>query len=199
MRSFILIGLLLAVGGFILWFATSLSEQKVDFTHPLDTEMGTTDPDIQQKLATAAIEPVRQDREKFLQGAETRFQVLDRSLNELQAKAKNGRVIIKDKMNQVIGELAKKTEAARTQLGEFKNATAEPWHVLKERFSTTLDELEEAYEKAASQFMNENAMLTTSLRETITRRSSTTTTITTGSWTGRICAISSRTPESVTG
>ncbi len=80
---------------------------------------------------------------------------MDRSLHELRAKAKHGHAVTKEKMNDAIDDLTKKTKAARAELRELKTATQERWDVLKTRLSASLEELEDGIERAFARFMNE--------------------------------------------
>jgi archaellum component FlaC len=94
-------------------------------------------------------------RADFQKQAETRLKAMDLNLEELRAKAENGRAVTKERMNEAIANLNKKTEAARQELRELKAATPERWEALKKHLNTSLEELETGFEKTFSRFMNE--------------------------------------------
>lgn len=163
MRVFIVIVLLLATGigvaGFALgWFniSTSPDEQKRGLTLTIDPDkvkkdrgsvlgwfQPSTPPQEQKTDSAVAAEKGKKDRDDFEQQAEIQFKAADRSLDELKAKAnaKNGHDVTKEKMNQAIDDLTKKTEDAREKLRELKTATQERWDALRTRLSASLEEL----------------------------------------------------------
>src|ERR1700730_18428664 len=51
---------------------------------------------------TVTVEEMRKDRDEFQQQAETRFKAMDLNLAELKAKAKHGRAVTKEQMNEAI-------------------------------------------------------------------------------------------------
>lgn len=145
MRAFIAKSLLVAVGigiaGLILgWFdfSTSVHDHEIDPTALNDSEKSTKEHDA------------------FQQRADIRFKAMDLNLEELKAKAKNGRAVTRDNMTQMIDDLNAKTEAARKELRDLKTATSEGWNALKTRLDASLNELEKGFEKAFSRFMSES-------------------------------------------
>jgi hypothetical protein len=175
MRAFLVLLVLAIVGigaaGFFLgWyqFSTSPDEQKKNITLTVDPEKLAKDRDAvlgmvhsatsskDQKSATPAAD-LKTIRDEFQQTAATRFKAMELNLVELKVKAKNGRAVTKEKMNQAIDELNKKTEDARKELRELEVAPQEQWDGLKNRLGASLDELEKGYEKTFSRFMNEPA------------------------------------------
>jgi pyruvate/2-oxoglutarate dehydrogenase complex dihydrolipoamide acyltransferase (E2) component len=177
MRTFLVLGLLLVLGvvvtGFALgWFelSTSRGEPNSSITLAVDAEKLKADRDTvlspfhahaqasqANKEMAAEPAPVQNEREHFIQQLDTRFKAMDLNLTELQAKAKNGRIITRDDMSNVIEALAKKTQAARAEFSELKTAAAADWNTLKAHLCTSLDELKVDYEKAFARFMNEDA------------------------------------------
>jgi hypothetical protein len=173
MRTFIIV-LLIAVGigigitGFALGRFTSLpppNEEKKDITsttHPkeqwaavpswLQSFTSTTD---QKTDITVTVEEMRKDRDEFQRQAETRFKAMDRNLDELKAKAKHGRAVTKEQMNEAIDALKAKTEAARAELRALGAAPQERWDVLKTGLNASLEELKDGFDSAFSRFMAE--------------------------------------------
>ena len=125
MRAFVIV-LLIAVGIGITAFALGRlrsspppHEEKRDITstiHPqelraamlswLQSFASATD---QQTDITVTVEETRKDRDEFQQRAETRFKAMDLNLAELKAKAKHGRAVTKEQMNEAIAALSTKT------------------------------------------------------------------------------------------
>jgi hypothetical protein len=94
-------------------------------------------------------------RADFQKQAETRLARMGLSLDELEAKAKIGHAVTKERMNEAIANLQKRTEAMRKELQEIKTATPERWETLKTHLNTSLEELESGFEVSFSRFMNE--------------------------------------------
>jgi hypothetical protein len=142
MRAFMVIGLLLAVGIGITGYALGC----LTMTNNLEKV---------NKDRDAVLALVHSGCADFQKQAETRLKAMDLNLDELKAKAKYGRAVTKEKMNEVIANLNKKTEAAREELRELKIATPEQWEVLKTHLNTSLEELETGFEDTFSRFMSE--------------------------------------------
>ena len=173
MRAFVVIVLLLVVGigigGLALgWFnfSTSPIDGKTDVTLTIDTNKIKKDRDsvfgaiglsATDKKSDAAADVTKQkERDAYQQLAETRVKAMDVNLAELTAKAKSGRDVTKEKMNEAIDELTKKTAAAREELRQLNTAAPEQWEGLKHRLSDSLDDLENRFERTFSRFMNES-------------------------------------------
>lgn len=175
MQKFIVIALIVGVGlgiaGFGLgWFKffTSPGEEKTSITLSVDRDkvkkdrdavlnvFRTSNKDVKKDNA-AMVAGVKADRDAFLTRSETRIKAMDQNLAELntKAKSKSGFAVTKEKMNQAIGELITKTEAARLELQDLKAATPERWDALKTHLSGTLGEVEAGFEKVFARFMNE--------------------------------------------
>lgn len=164
MRAFMVIALLLAVGigvtGFARgWFSfsTSSDEEKKGLTGTVDLEKAQKDRDAVLGLFLTAKSSRDQKtaRDDYQQQAETRLKAMALNLDELMAKAKNGRAVTKEKMNEAVADLNKKTEAGREVLRELQTTTPERWEALKTHLNTSLDELETGFENTFARFMNE--------------------------------------------
>jgi hypothetical protein len=152
MRFIIAIVLLVIVGigiaGFSFgWFkfSTSTHEQKSDMTLSVDPEKIKKDRDTVTGFFHTS-------HAEFQKQAETRLQGMDKNLDELKAKAKTASAESKDELNQAISDLGKKTEVARAELKELGSATELGYDAVKTRFSASLAELKEGFEKASSRF-----------------------------------------------
>jgi hypothetical protein len=171
MRAFIIV-LLLAVGigiaGFALGWFTSLpppNEERRDSNstiHP--KELGAamlswcqsfTSATDQKREITATVAEMKKERHEFQQQAETRFKAMDLNLAELRAKAKQGRAVTKEQMNEAIDVLKAKTEAARAELRALGAAPQERWDALKTGLNASLEELKDGFDRAFSRFMAE--------------------------------------------
>jgi len=109
----------------------------------------------QQTDVTVSVEKMRKDRDEFQQQAETRLKALDLNLAELKAKAKHGRAVTKEQMNEAIDALSTKTEAAREELRALRTAPPTRWDALKTRLSDSLEELKDGFDRTFSRFMTE--------------------------------------------
>src|SRR5579884_2019454 len=136
MRAFLVILCLFAIGvvvaGSVLgWFPFATARTEQDRADPLTVEWAgaTTDRDAgsgwlefpfssleHEKDPPAATPAAQQDRTQFLQRAESRFKALESRVGELQAKAKHGRAVTREKMNESLDDLARKTATARLEL-----------------------------------------------------------------------------------
>jgi hypothetical protein len=171
MRAFIIV-LLIAVGtgitGFALGRFTSLpppNEEKKDITSTIHPEeqwaavpswlQSFTSATDQKTDITVTVEEMRKDRDEFQRQAETRFKAMDRNLDELKAKAKHGRAVTKEQMNEAIDALKAKTEAARAELRALGAAPQERWDALKTGLNASLEELKDGFDRAFSRFMAE--------------------------------------------
>lgn len=174
MRAFMVMGLLLALGigltGFARgWFSfsTSSKEENKGLTGTVDLEQAQKDRDAVFGLFLAAKSATDQKtaRGDYQQQAKTRLKAMALNLDELKAKAQNGRAVTKEKMNEAIADLNKKIETAREEFRKLQYAPPERWEAIKAHLNTVLVELETGFEKTFARFMNE---LTHSGREHIT-------------------------------
>jgi len=164
MRTFIGIMLLIAAGmgiaGFALdWFkvSTSQSEKKTDLTLTVDPDKIRHDRDKVtglfrspkgEKTATTAVEGAKTDRDEFQQQAETRLEAMGRGLAELKVNAKTKSGEARDRMNESVDDLSKRTESAREDLKELQSASKEGYEAIKTRFSTAMEALKDGFDKA---------------------------------------------------
>lgn len=152
MRAFVVFVLLLAVGigiaGFAFgWFAFSSSpnDGKRDLTVTIDPNKVKHDRDTVLGLFHTS-------RAEYQKQTETRLQGMDRSLDELKAKAKTAGAATKTQLNEAIDELGKKTQVAREELKELGAATQEGYDAIKTRLSASMEALKDGYDKAGSRF-----------------------------------------------
>jgi hypothetical protein len=152
MRVFIVIVLLLVVGigitGFALgWFnfSTSSNAGRRDLTL-------TIDPDQVKKDRDGVLALFHSSRDSFQKQTETQLKGMDRSMDELKAKAKTASAATKDELNQAINDLGNKTQAAREELKELGTATQEGYDSRKTHLDAAMAELKVGFEKAASRF-----------------------------------------------
>jgi septal ring factor EnvC (AmiA/AmiB activator) len=152
MRTFVVILLLLVVGigiaGFALgWFnfSTSPKDGKTDLTV-------TVDPNKIKQDRDSVLGWFHTSRDEFQKQTETRLQGMDRSLEELKAKAKTVSAETKDQLNEAITELDKKTQVARAELKELGASTKEGYDAIKTRLTASLDDLQGGLEKASTRF-----------------------------------------------
>jgi hypothetical protein len=167
MRVFIGILLLVAVGfgvaGFALgWFKVSSSpnEEKRDLTLTVDPDKMKHDRDKVvgflhsspkgEKADTTAVDEAKKSRDDFQQQAETRLQAMDRGLTELKDKAKTASGEARDRMNEAVDDLGKRTGSARADLKELQSASQEGYDAVKTRFSAAMESLKAGFEKAGT-------------------------------------------------
>jgi hypothetical protein len=169
MRAFIGIMLLVAVGigvaGFALgWFkfSSSPNEEKRDLTLTVDPDKMKQDRDKAvgflhsgkssngEKTDTTAAEGETKGREKFHQQAETRLRAMDRGLVELKSKAKTSSGEARDRINEAVDDLSKRTDSAREELKELQGTSQEGYDAVKTRFSAAMTALKDDFEKAGT-------------------------------------------------
>jgi hypothetical protein len=165
MRVFIGILLLVAVGfgvaSFALgWFKVSSSpnEEKRNVTLTLDPEKMKQDRDkvvgflhsSPKGEKTDAVATDEKSRKEFQQQGETRLQAMDRGLTELKDKARTASGEARDRMNEAVDDLGKRTGSARADLKELQSASQEGYDAVKTRFSAAMESLKAGFEKAGA-------------------------------------------------
>jgi hypothetical protein len=150
MRTFIVIGLILALGigiaGFAFgWFnfSTSSNDGKSHITLTVDQEKLKKDRD-------KALAVFHTSRDEFQKQAEIQLKGMDRSLDELKVKAKTASAESKDQLNQAIKDLGNKTQAVRQELKELGTATQEGYDTRKTHLDAAMEELKVGLDKAGS-------------------------------------------------
>jgi hypothetical protein len=149
------------------WFASSpaLTERQTDITltdpDALRQDGGPVlgkslpSPKYPKTDTPVTVEKMTKDWDDFQQRVETRFKAMDRNLEELKAKAKHGRAVTKEQMNEAIDALNTKTEAAREELRALRTAPLEHWDALKTGLNASLEELKDGFDRTFSRFMTE--------------------------------------------
>lgn len=152
MRAFLIVVVLLVVGigiaGFSLgWFTASTSphDGKRDLTLTVDQNK------IKQDRDTV-LGWFHTSRAEFEKKTETRLQGMERSLDELKAKAKTAGAETQEQMNEAITELARKTQVVRGELKELGASTKEGYDAIKTRLSVSMDDLQGGFEKTTTRF-----------------------------------------------
>jgi len=98
-----------------------------------------------------------QTKDQFLAAADTKLQQLDQQFSEWSAKVETWTGQAKATAQDQLDALKAKREALQAKLDEVKAATQSAWADLKQGFSSSLDELENAFREAGQQFQDDPA------------------------------------------
>jgi TolA-binding protein len=104
-------------------------------------------PDESQKNEAA-----KQDRQQYQDQVEAKLRELDREIDELKAKAEKHGKEAQKQYDQQRPELERKRKAAQQEFEKLKNSSREAWQDMKAGIDAAMDNLESAYDKAASHF-----------------------------------------------
>jgi len=122
-------------------------------------EMKVTSQDV-KKEAREAMETAKaytlQQKEEYQEQIEARLQVLDREIQELQARTQSKAAELKEESkaeyNQTIEELRNKKQAAAEQLDKLKSASGKAWEDIKAGMDSAMDNLSQAFDRARAHF-----------------------------------------------
>jgi hypothetical protein len=100
----------------------------------------------------AADEALDQQKDAYVQQMEAALDRTEQQLEQFREKAASMTGGAKAEAELQIQALEEQTEATRDKLGEVESATAETWQDMKAGMDAALQNLEAAYEQAATQF-----------------------------------------------
>jgi septal ring factor EnvC (AmiA/AmiB activator) len=96
-------------------------------------------------------ETARQQRLVYQAKIEAKLRYLDREVDELKTKLEQSKVDRKE-YDQRMAELERKREVAHQKLEKLRTSSQAAWVDMKAGIDAALDDLESAYDKAASHF-----------------------------------------------
>lgn len=91
-----------------------------------------------------------QQKEEYEKQVRTKLDELDAQVDELQARAKTEAIETKAELKEALEDFGRKREAAQKDLEKLEDAAVEGWEHMKAGMANAMEELEQAYEKAAS-------------------------------------------------
>lgn len=91
-----------------------------------------------------------QQKEEYEKQVRAKLDELDAQVDELQAKAKAEATETKVELKEALEDFRRKREAAQKDLEKLEDAAVEGWEQMKAGMANAMEELERAYEKAAS-------------------------------------------------
>lgn len=96
-------------------------------------------------------ETARQQRLIYQAKIEAKLRYLDREIDELKTEMEQSRVD-RNQYDQRMAELERKRKLAHEKLERLKTSSQEAWVDMKAGIDAAMDDLESAYQKAASHF-----------------------------------------------
>ena len=91
-----------------------------------------------------------QQKEEYEKQVRAKLDELDAQVDELQTKAKIEATETKAELKEALEDFRRKREAAQKDLEKLEDAAVEGWEQMKAGMANAMEELEQAYEKAAS-------------------------------------------------
>ncbi len=94
----------------------------------------------------------KEEREGYRKEVQEKLKVLDKKIDEMKGKAAEIKGEAKREFNKEMTELHKKQKAAKKKWKEVKHAAANKWEKVKSDMDAAVQDMENAYNKAASHF-----------------------------------------------
>ncbi len=99
------------------------------------------------ELLDTAKQFLQQQKDRFLQEANSRLQGLDQRIKELQEKAEQASPEVKDRLQGLISSLKEKQAALQKQLEESRGTAGQAWEELKSGLDQKLKEIDQEAEQ----------------------------------------------------
>jgi chromosome segregation ATPase len=93
-----------------------------------------------------------EERESYKKEVQEKLKALDKKIDELKGKGAHLEGDAKTEFNKEMTDLRKKRKVARKEWGKVKRASATTWEKAKADMDAAVQDVESAYEKAASRF-----------------------------------------------
>ncbi len=97
-------------------------------------------------------EAARRDRQQYQEKIEAKLRELDQEIDALKAKTAKQSKVARKQLNQQMSELDQKREVAHQEFEKLRNSSQGAWQDMKAGIDAAMDDLETAYERAASHF-----------------------------------------------
>ena len=97
-------------------------------------------------------EAARHERLLYQAKIEAKLRDLDREIGTLKTKIGNQNKVARKQLEQQMAELARKREAAQKEFERLKNSSQEAWRDMQAGIDAAMEDLETAYNRAASHF-----------------------------------------------
>ena len=99
------------------------------------------------KLLDTAKDFLNQQKDKYLQEFDGRFQGLNKKIDDLQAEAEKATPELKAKLQDTVKQLQEKQGLLKKQLEESKDAAGKTWEDLKSGLDDALKQIDQEVEK----------------------------------------------------
>jgi len=93
-----------------------------------------------------------EERESYKKAVQEKLKVLDQKIDELKGKAAEVKGEAKTEFNKRLTQLREKQKTAKNEWGKVKRATSNTWEKAKAGMDAAVQDVENAYDKAASHF-----------------------------------------------
>jgi hypothetical protein len=103
-------------------------------------------------LLSAGSDTQKEEREGYKKEVQEKLKALDKKIDELKGKAAELKGEVKTEFNNEMTELRRKQKAAKKEWKEVKRAAANKWEKVKSGMDAAVQDMENAYNKAASRF-----------------------------------------------
>ena len=94
----------------------------------------------------------RQQMDEYRQRVQAKLEDFDKKLDEMRAKTEKMKKEARAEMEQQMTELRKKREEAAKELEKMQSESGKAWEDIKTGLDSALDEMDKAYQQAASRF-----------------------------------------------
>lgn len=97
-------------------------------------------------------EAARRERQQYQKKIETKLRELDQEIDALKVKTAKQSKVARKQLDRQMSELDQKREVAHQEFAKLRNSGQGAWQDMKAGIDAAMDDLETAYERAASHF-----------------------------------------------
>jgi hypothetical protein len=94
----------------------------------------------------------RRERQQYQEKIGAKLRSLDHEIDALKAKTAKQSKVARKELNQQMSELDQRREVAHQEFEKLRNSSQGAWQDMKAGIDASMDDLETAYERAASHF-----------------------------------------------
>ena len=105
----------------------------------------------------SAVESAQQEKQVYQAKVDAKLYDLDRRIDALQEKVDKQAKAGRKQLERQMSELRRKRQVTHRELDEFENSSLEAWQQMKVGLNSAVQDLESAYEKAASHFSDQES------------------------------------------
>jgi chromosome segregation ATPase len=97
-------------------------------------------------------EAARRERRQYQKKIETKLRELDQKIDALKVRTAKHSKVARNQLDRQMSELDQKREVAHQEFEKLRNSSQGAWQDMKAGIDAAMDNLETAYERAASHF-----------------------------------------------